>query len=301
MHGQPGFHGIYPILYALFGADGRLDRGAMRRQVEACLSHGAHGMACLGIATEVRKLARDERLDVMRWLAEDVGGRVPFCVTVFGNSVEEQVDYVRAAEALGAAWVILQPPADTGRDEAEYLQFFGDIMASTQLPVAIQNAPEYLGVGLTPEALAVLAARHDNFRLLKGEAPAVHMRQVIEVTAGRLAVFNGRAGLELPDNLRAGCAGLIPAPDCVDRQVRIYQLMRQGDSLGEAAAESLYRETLPAIVFVMQSVDTLICYGKRLTAARLGMGTVHDRQPAMAPTDFGLTCVQRLARALGPL
>ncbi len=28
---------------------------------------------------------------------------------------------------------------------------------------------------------------------------------------GRLAVFNGRGGMELPDNFRAGCAGLVPA------------------------------------------------------------------------------------------
>ena len=32
------FHGIYPMLYAFFNQDGRLDRHAMKRQVEACLA-----------------------------------------------------------------------------------------------------------------------------------------------------------------------------------------------------------------------------------------------------------------------
>ena len=68
----------------------------------------------------------------------------------------------------------------------------------------------------------------------------------------------------------------------------------------EAEAERIYQSILPAIVFVMQSVESLICHGKRLYAARAGLA-VHDRAPAMRPTAFGLTLVERLARELGPL
>jgi len=51
------FRGIYPILYAFFGPDGRLDEAAMRKQVRCCLAGGAHGLAVLGLATEVNKLS----------------------------------------------------------------------------------------------------------------------------------------------------------------------------------------------------------------------------------------------------
>jgi 4-hydroxy-tetrahydrodipicolinate synthase len=121
---------------------------------------------------------------------------------------------------------------------------------------------------------------------------------VIAETGGRVTVFNGRGGLELTDNLRAGCAGMIPAVDTFDRQARIFDLFAAGR---EAEAESIYREVLPAIVFVMQSLDTLHCYGKRLAARRLGLGAVHDRMPALAADAFGLQCVERYAAALGPL
>ncbi|MCP3724373.1 hypothetical protein M3I53_14750 [Paraburkholderia sp. CNPSo 3272] len=39
--------GIYPILYAFFDRDNRLDRAAMRRQVEAAVRGGAPGIAVL--------------------------------------------------------------------------------------------------------------------------------------------------------------------------------------------------------------------------------------------------------------
>ena len=123
---------------------------------------------------------------------------------------------------------------------------------------------------------------------------------MIEDTQGAFRVLNGRGGLELPDNLRAGCVGLIPAPECFDVQVRIFELMRTGRSVDEAEAERLYREILPLIVFLMQSVENFLCYGKRVAARRLGLGEVLDRPPAQPPTAFGLASDERYAAGLGP-
>ena len=89
----------------------------------------------------------------------------------------------------------------------------------------------------------------------------------------------------------------MPAPDCMDVQIALWAAMERGD---EAEAERLYRDILPAIVFVMQSIDHLICYGKRLVAARMGVPEVFDRAPVLAPTPFGLAAIARFAQRLGP-
>lgn len=299
---EPGaFRGIYPMQYAFFGPDGGLDRRAMVRQAEACIANGAHGIAILGLGTEVGKLTEEERRQVLEWTAETVAGRVPLAVTVFGRTSEVQIEFIRAAGQAGADWVILQPPPIQCLSEAACQDFFGRVMEAAELPVAIQNAPEYLGIGLSPPSLVSLAEHHANFTLLKGEATALAVAQVIEDTGGRLAVFNGRAGLELPDTLRAGCVGIIPATESIDRQARIFDLMRRGDAEAEAEAERLYREILPMLTFVMDSMAPLLCYGKRIAARRLGLGEVHDRAPALAPTPFGLACAERYAAALGDL
>ena len=96
------FHGIHAILYALFDRDEKLDREAMRRQVKLCLAAGVHGMAALGLATEVSKLTEAERRTIMDWTAEDTAGRVPLAFTIFGASVAEQVAQIRHAENVGA-------------------------------------------------------------------------------------------------------------------------------------------------------------------------------------------------------
>jgi 2-keto-3-deoxy-L-arabinonate dehydratase len=292
----PPFAGIHAILYALFDSQERLDRGAMRRQAEICLSLGVHGMAALGLATEVSKLTLTERRMVMEWVAEDTGGQAPLAFTIFGSSVEEQVEQVRAAEQARADWVILQPPMVGSFGAGEYIRFFGRVAGATSLPVAIQNAPAYMGRGLSVEDIQTLVAQHPNIRVVKGEGPAVDIRHLIEVTEGRLPVLNGRGGIELVDNLRAGCAGLILAPDTIDYALRAHASFVAGD---EDGAEAAYREMLPAAVFIMQSIESLICYGKRLFGARAGI-EIHDRAPAMRPTEFGIGLVERHAARLGP-
>jgi dihydrodipicolinate synthase/N-acetylneuraminate lyase len=295
------FSGIYPMLYAWFSDDGSLDRDGMRRQVRACLRGGAHGIAVLGLATEVDKLSARERRQLVEWVTDDVAGAVPVAVTVAEPTVDAQAEFAQWARAQGASWVILQPPPERGLPEKWYEDFFASVMARVELPCAIQNAPEYIGVGLSPDSIRRLRDRRGNFTLLKGEGPVLTIKRVLEALDGTVAVFNGRGGLELPDNLRAGCAGMVPATDTFDGQVKIYELMRRGGVESERAAEEIYRAILPAIVFTLQSLDTLICYGKRLAALRLGCAEVFDRTPALAPTAFGLTCVERYAQALGPL
>ena len=292
------FRGIYPMLYAFFRRDGRLDREAMRLQVEACIAAGAHGMAALGLATEVDKLSLAERHQILEWVVADVAGRVPVAITVFGNTAAEQIDFVTAAAQAGADWVILQPPRIDDLSEQDCAALFGAVMEASPLPVAIQNAPEFLGFGLSAESIASLRRAHDTFVVLKGEGPVVQIERVIDATAGQLAVFNGRNGLELPDNLRAGCAGIIPTPESCRAQVRIFELMQSGRPEDETEAERLYREILPALVFAMQSLESLHCYGKRMLAWTIGLDEVFDRAPCLEPSAFGLACAKRHAETL---
>ena len=299
-HDLSWIEGIYPILYAFFDRNERLDREMMRRQVRACLAHNPQGIAALGLATETSKLSTAERMQVMEWLAEDVDGACPMAITIAEPTVEGQVEFARNAARARAGWVILQPPPAQQLSEIEYLRFFGRVADASPLPVAIQNAPGLIATSLSIEALHTLHRNHANVALLKGEASAVDIARLIEATDGAYRVLNGRGGLELPDNLRAGCVGMIPAPDCFDRQVALWGAWQEDDT---DAVEDIYAEIAPAIVFAMQSIPHLLCYGKRLTAARLGFNPedIHDRAPALRPTEFGLACVQRYAEALGPL
>lgn len=289
--------GTYPMLFAFFDSSGRLRRDAFARQIEASMAAGASGVAVLGLGTEVQKLGRAERRDAVEWVIADVDSRLPVAVTIADGNIPDMIESARHAVESGAAWLILQPPRGPTSGE-DLIAFFGAVADSVDRPIAIQNAPEFLGVGLTPGELATLAERHPNVRVVKAECGPVAAARLIETLGGRMRVFNGRAGLDLVDNLRAGVVGMIPGVETIDAQVAIEQAMRAGDA---ARAEALYQTILPALSFCMQGVANFTLYGKLIAAHRLGLAPSHERVPHDRATAFGLAAARRFADALGPL
>ena len=182
-----GFRGVYPMLYAFFDAAGRLDRAAMCAQVDYCVASGAHGVAALGLGTEVRKLTPLERRQVMQWAAEDLRGRLPLAITVFGATPAEQIAFVHAAAERGADWVILQPPqpvsgqAVSPPTEDQLVDFFGAVADASTLPVAIQNA-----------ASCPSASRSTGFRTRLGRCPS----------ANRPSIDTGESVASIPSSLQ---------------------------------------------------------------------------------------------------
>jgi 2-keto-3-deoxy-L-arabinonate dehydratase len=263
--------------------------------------HGVHGIAVLGLATEVNKLSMVERRTLMEWVAEDVGGRVPLSVTVSEPSVNSQADFLKAAADAGANWGILQPPAVKGVPESELIRFFGSVADKSSIPIAIQNAPQYLGVGLSNSSLKLLHEAHPQVRIVKLEATAIAIDSLMNDVHGELDIFNGRGGIEITDCLRAGAVGIIPGGESFDLLTDIYNCMSKGATEDIEKAEALYSKVLPLLEFLMQSMDTFLVYGKAVLGHRLRIDEVKPRIPHTPATIFGLKLAQRYAEQLGRL
>lgn len=282
------FGGIHAVLYALFDAEGQLSWPLMAEQIELCIGAGVDGIVVLGLATEVGKLTFEERQAMVAHAAGCIAGRVPLGVTITGDALPQQQEILRVAESQGADWVILQAPAGSyGADQV--IDFFGKVAAMTTLPVAIQNAPQLMGRGLSAADIGRLVAAYPNITHIKGEMPVLEVERVVREAGSKLVVLNGQGGLEMIDNLQAGCSGFILAPDVVDWAVRVYRAWTTGDAAG---ARRYYGTMVQESVFVMRSLEHLHTYGKRIFGLRAGID-IHDRSPAMPPTAFGMTLAMR--------
>lgn len=295
---KSGFAGIYPIVYALFDADGHLSRDGTRLQVQAMLRNGVDGVAALRLASEVNKHTFAERHQDMEWVIEDVGGAVPVAVTIAEPNVAAQIEFARAA--AGAQWVILQAPPVRGVPETQLIRYFGAVAEKSPLPVAIQNALEYLGVDLSPEGLLALFRTHQNVAIVKVEASALAISGLYAALEGSVDIFNGRGGIDIVDAVRAGAVGIIPGGECFDALKAIFvDLTIPGGDTKRAARR--YAALLPMLVFLMESMDTLIVYGKQVLRERLGLVEIRQRLPVSPATRFGLQAAHRYAAALGAL
>lgn len=289
--------GIYPMLYSFFGSDGKLRLDPFSLQVDAAISAGAKGIAVLGLGTEAAKLDEDESAAVITSVAKRLNNRAPMIVTIRGETPDNQLKAARRALDLGATALLLQPPSET-ISEAALLTFFSEVINALDCPVGIQNAPEFLGYGLNDNNLISLAQNHTNFSIAKLECSALALEPSAKALTGKTMVFNGRCGLELTDNLRAGAQGLIPGIETIDRTAAIHAAFIAGE---HEYADELYAELLPVLTFVMQGIPQFLTYGKTLLAYRLGIEIGSAREPWLQPTDFGLECITRYAAQLGPL
>lgn len=296
-----GPSGVYPMLFAPFDASDRLDRAGLALQIDAMIAHGVHGIAVLGLASEGNKLTSGERRQLVEWTAELIAGRKSFCVTVLEASPQGQIDAVRAAGALGAGWVILQPPPVRGVGEMALVRFFGQVADKAEVPVAIQVAPEYLGVGMSAAGLATLHRNHANVSLLKVETGAIDVARLRDATDGAFAIFTGRAGIGVVDAIKGGAAGIIPGAESFDFLTRIFDTMTGRLPGGEAPASELYRRVLPLLVFLMDSIDNFLVYGKQVLGRRLPGFPPGPRLPFTPATAFGESLARGYADSLGPL
>ena len=285
-----GYHGVYPMMYCYFDQYGEIFERPIRAAINSMIEHNIQGLAVLGLASEVNKLSYKNKLKLLECVCDTNQKRVPISVTISENSVAGQVNFVQIAKECGADWFVLQPPPVPDASEDQLVDFFSAVIEKIDGPVGIQNAPQYLGFGLSNAGIKKLVKRHANFQLIKTEFGSCDVKKLFEETEGKIDIFNGVGGCELPDVIRAGAAGVIPGAESFDVLLKVYNNMRMNN---EQEAEKLYREILPLLLFLEDSIDHLVNYGKIALARRLETLVGSPALPSMSCTDFGLQVIQR--------
>lgn len=289
--------GIFPIIYCFFNKNNTLDKKLILEEIELIKKIGSNGIASLGLATEVNKLSFNEKKFIIELVAENCVGSIPAAVTIQGSSLHEYIKLIDVAKNNQADWIILQPLIKKNTTDKDCYNFFKKLIPYVgDTIVGIQNAKEYLGVGLKSKDIIKLYKTYDNFRAIKGESSAALIQSEISKYPKDLRVFNGRGGQEIVDNFIVGCRGIVPALENADNFIKIYKYI-QNKKFDNAHKE--YMQILPSIVFIMQSINSLVCYGKRICAYRMGVKTIYDRSPGMIPTSFGLRKSKEIAKNLG--
>ena len=289
--------GIFPILYTFFNKNNSIDFKLMEEQISLIFEKKSNGIAALGLATEVNKLTLEEKTKIIEIITKNIPNSLPKAITIQAQKYEDYCKLIDVSKSNNVDWLILQPMINKNTTDQDCYNFFKNVMPLTKGTLTgIQNAKEYIGVGLSSNHILNLYKKFNNFRAIKGEASSVHMQQEIINYPKDLIVFNGRGGQEIVDNFKIGCKGIVPCLDGADKFSKIYNYFKQ-NKLEQAERE--YKNILPNIVFIMQSIDSLVCYGKRVCAFRMGVKNVYDRKPFLKPTNYGIQKSKYIAKSLG--
>ena len=242
-------------------------------------------------------IGKIQKTKIIEIVSENWKSNLPKAFTIYGNSLNEYIKLIDVAKKNKADWIILQPLIKKNTTDEDCYKFFKKLIPlANETIVGIQNAKEYLGVGLSVKKIKKLSNSFPNFSVIKNESSSVFIQEEINQLSKDVRMFNGRGGQEVVDNFLVGCKGIVPALEMADKFIKIYKLIKNKEI---NKANRQYAQIAPDIIFVMQSIDTLITYGKRICGYRMGMKDIYDRKPILKPTQYGMIKAKQIAKNLG--
>jgi 4-hydroxy-tetrahydrodipicolinate synthase len=236
--------GVFGLLPTPYTEDYEIHTADLRRAADFCCRSGQHGIVWPVMVGEFYFLGEEERIRNLDAVLEEVNGRLPVVFGCSGVSVPQVLLFARAAQRASADAIIAMAPAQT--NAAIAIDMFHRLADAFHGPIILQNAAAY--APLSGEQIARLVEEVPQIEYIKEERPPGprHIAEVHDLLGSRVkTIFGGFGGRVLPDELRRGANGCMPACEIADLLAAVIKLWWAGD---EAEARELHRRLLPLII-----------------------------------------------------
>ena len=157
------FEGIFAPTVTPLDEKERVDELGFVNQLNRLINNGVHGIYLLGSSGEFATLTNTERERAMDIAVKAGGGRVPIICCVMDTSTQRVIQNIEIAEQFGVDAVAATPGYYyPSTDDADLIEFYQTVAASTELPVFIYNIPSTVKTFVKPEVIVELAETCEN-------------------------------------------------------------------------------------------------------------------------------------------
>jgi len=292
--------GVYLITVTPFTDSGALDLASTDRMVDFCLERGVTGLTVLGIMGEANKLTADESRRFVSQVLVRVAGRVPVVVGASAPGFAPMRELTDSVMALGAAGVMVAPPATVRTDE-QIVAYF-DMVQETlgpAVPWVLQDHPVATGVQMSAGVIQRIIARSPGCVMLKHEdCPGLAKLSALRAASERgevrrVAILTGNGGgLFLPEELGRGADGAMTGFAYPEMMVDVCRAHAAGDI---ERAHDLFDAYLPLARYEQQPGIGL-AVRKHLLAERGVIASAAVRKPGPKLSAADIADIGRLVR-----
>ena len=235
--------GLFGLLPTPYTDDLEIHTQDLRAVANFCCETGQHGIVWPVMVGEFYFLGEEERVRNLHEVLEEVNGRLPFVFGCSGVSVPQVLLFARAAQKAQPDAIIAMAPART--NAAVAIDMYHRLADVYDGPIMVQNAGTYSP--LTGDQISKLVDDIPQIQYIKEERQPgpKNVGEVVNRVGDRIkTVFGGAAGKFLPDELRRGANGCMPACELGDVLAKVFELWWAGK---EEEARDLHRRVLPLI------------------------------------------------------
>ncbi len=193
------FKGAGVAIVTPFHEDGSINYEKFAQLVEDQIAGGTDAIIVCGTTGEASTLTHEEHLDLIRFCAEKVNGRVPVVAGTGSNCTKTAVYLSTEAEKYGVDGLLLVTPYYNKATQNGLYEHFKTVADSVKLPIILYNVPGRTGCNIMPETVVRLCTDVSNIVAIK-EASG-NIGQVVKLMAlanGKVDLYSGNDDQVVP-------------------------------------------------------------------------------------------------------
>lgn len=189
--------GAYVAIVTPF-RNGKIDEDGLKKLIEFQISNGTHGIVAVGTTGESPTLTNEEHRHVIKFIIEQVKGRVPVIAGTGSNSTLEAVEMTQYAAKVGAVASLSVCPYYNKPTQEGICQHFECIAEEGDLPLILYNIPGRTGVNMSVETVARLSKVQNIIGIKEASGNLEHASAIVAACPKDFALLSGDDALTLP-------------------------------------------------------------------------------------------------------
>lgn len=233
------FKGAGVAIVTPFQKDGSVNYDKFAELIEFQIEGGTDAIIVCGTTGESSTLTHEEHLDVIRFCAERVKGRIPVVAGTGSNCTETAIYLSQEAEKYGVDGLLLVSPYYNKATQNGLYAHYKKIADSVKLPIILYNVPSRTGCNILPQTVVRLCTEVTNIVGVKEASGNISQITKVKALGGdKVDLYSGNDD-QITPILSLGGAGVISVlSNVAPRQTHeICQKFFDGDAAASAAEQ----------------------------------------------------------------
>ena len=186
------FKGAGVAIVTPFHEDGSVNFEKFAELVEFQIQNGTDAIIVCGTTGESSTLTHEEHLEVIKFCAETVKGRVPVIAGTGSNCTQTAVYLSMEAEKFGVDGLLLVTPYYNKATQKGLFEHYKRIADSVKIPIILYNVPSRTGCNILPQTVVKLCSEVHNIVGIKEACGSIsQITKLAALAQGKIDIYSG--------------------------------------------------------------------------------------------------------------
>ncbi len=186
------FTGAGVAIVTPFHANGEVNYEKLAELIEFQIANSTDAIIICGTTGESSTLTHEEHLEVIRYCAEKVAGRVPVIAGTGSNCTETAIYLSTEAEKNGVDGLLIVSPYYKKATQKGLYEHYKAIAESVKIPIILYNVPSRTGCNITPETVVKLCNDVENIVGVKEASGNIsQVVKLMSIADGKVDLYSG--------------------------------------------------------------------------------------------------------------